>query len=254
MKLEQEIETTLLIRGEKEVTLTTAGKILLSYVRDIINMEQDVLEKISGHQTSNTHINVCGIVRIATYSSIMRSAIIPSLKRLITEYPDLQIEFFCREMRELPSMIRSGEADFILLDYISNIPNLTSIKVGEEEIVHIQNKERIGIDLPFLDHDEKDMTSYYFFQQQGQKNVSLRRCFYDNIYGIIDGVKLGLGQAVVSHHLIAGISEISVIAHPTTVSNPVVVYYIKGQYLTHWQQKVLKSITDNTNQYLKTSL
>ncbi|WJG10771.1 LysR family transcriptional regulator [Aliiglaciecola sp. LCG003] len=249
IKLEQEIETTLLIRGDKEVTLTTAGNILLGYVRDMLKMEEDVLERISGRQDTKSH----GIIRIATYSSILRSAIIPALQELIAKCPDLQVEFFCREMRDLPAMLRSGEADFILLDYISDIPNLVKIQVAEETIVHIQHTDHQGQDQPFLDHDEKDMTTYHFFQQQAQPNVCLHRCFYDNIYGIIDGVKMQLGQAVVSHHLISDIPEIAIIEHPNQVTNPVVIYYLEGQYLSHLQQKVLKSIVSNTQHFLNKS-
>lgn len=247
IKLELEIETTLLIRGEKEVTLTTAGQILLKFVQNMIKMEEDVLERISGRQEPNKH----GIIRIATYSSILRSAIIPSLETIIFQSPDLQIEFFCREIRNLPAMLKSGEADFILLDYISDNPIFAREKVGNETIVHIQPKKRVGVNLPFLDHDEKDMTTYHFFQQQDQSNISLRRCFYDDIYGIIDGVRFGLGQAIVSRHLISNMPEIEVISHPVEVSNPIVVYYLEGQYLTRLQQEVLKSLQNNTNQYLK---
>ncbi len=246
LKLEQEIETTLFIRGDKGVTLTTAGQILLGYVRNVTNMEQDILEEISGYQASTS----CGIIRVATYSSILRSCIIPALKPLIIEYPNLQVEFFCREMRELPAMLKSGEADFILMDYNRIIPNLASVKVGDESIVHIQHFANTDTNLPFLDHDEKDMTSYQFFQKQGQNKLALHRCFYDNIYGIIDGVRLGLGQAVASRHLIADMSEIRIAEHPIAVSNPVVVYYLEGQYLTRFQHRVLKSIIDNTSQYL----
>jgi DNA-binding transcriptional LysR family regulator len=246
IKLELEIEATLLIRGDKEVTLTTAGQILLNFVQNIIKMEEDVLEQISGRQEPNTH----GTIRIAAYSSILRSAIIPSLGSIITQSPDIQIEFFCREIRDLPAMLRSGETDFIVMDYMSDTPNFAKIKVGEESIVHIQAKTQIGVKLPFLDHDEKDMTTYHFFQQQGQSNTCIHRCFYDNIYGIIDGVSLGLGQAIVSQHLISKRQEIEVIDHPVAVSNPVVVYHLQGQYLTCLQQKVLESIVENTNHYL----
>lgn len=246
LKLEMEIETTLLVRGTKEVSLTPAGQILLKYVQNIIKMEEDVLERISGRKEQDKH----GTIRVAAYSSILRSAVIPSLEPIIAQSPDLQIEFFCREIRELPAMLRSGETDFILLDYLSDAPNFARQKVGSEAIVHIQPKNRTGVNLPFLDHDEKDMTTYHFFQQQGHRNVCLHRCFYDNIYGIIDGVCLGLGQAIVSRHLIYNQSELEIVSHPVDVANPIAVYYLEGQYLTRLQQKALKSMVDRIHLYL----
>ncbi|MCK4709357.1 MAG: LysR family transcriptional regulator, partial [Gammaproteobacteria bacterium] len=191
LKLEQEIKTTLLIRGSEGIKLSDAGTILFKYVQNLNSMEQETLNLIAGYSTGKSH----GSLRIATYSSILQSAIMPALKPLIRRYPETHVEFFNRELRDLPGMLKSGEADFIVIDYFMEAVNLTKNQIGEEHLVHIQNNQQLNDDQVFLDHDADDMTTYNFFNLQNIKNLNIKRNYYDDIYGIINGVKLGYGQA-----------------------------------------------------------
>lgn len=247
LKLEQELETTLFIRGHEGVTLTDAGTMLLDYARSVVSMEQEVLARISGKSQSQN----CGILRIAAYSSILRSVVIPALKPIIEGSQDIHVEFFSRELHELPLMLKSGEVDFILLDYIAEITNFDFVEIGVEELVHVRHRENNNPRQAFLDHDALDMTTYRFFKSQGLAEVNLKRCFYDDIYGIIDGVSLGLGQAVVSGHLVGERKEIRVVPHDIPVVNPVVLYYHRHRYLPPLHREVIEHLTLNARQFLK---
>ncbi|MFT5705415.1 MAG: DNA-binding transcriptional LysR family regulator [Shewanella sp.] len=247
LKLEQELETTLFIRGNDGVTLTQAGLLLLEYVRNISSMELEVLAKISGQ----SHGGMCGTLRIATYSSVLRSVIMPALKPILDSSVDIHVEFFSREMRELPTMLKTGEADFIVLDHFNDLVNFNKIKIGEEEIVHARHRDHKDENQVFLDHDIQDMTTFSFLKSQGVGDVCLKRCYYDDIYGVIDGVKLGFGQAIVSRHLLKDLDEITIIPYSKTVNNPLVLYYHSNQYLTRLYQEVIDTLVNRTPLFLQ---
>lgn len=247
IKLEQEIETTLFIRGSGGVTLTQSGQLLLEYVRNISSMELEVLAKISGHSNGRR----CGNLRIAAYSSVLRSVIMPALKPILDSSVDIHVEFFSREMRELPGMLKTGEVDFIVLDHFNDLVNFNKVKIGEEEIVHARHRDCTDENQVFLDHDIQDMTTFSFLKSQGLGDVCLKRCYYDDIYGVIDGVKLGFGQAIVSRHLITELGQIEIIPYPQAVTNPLVLYYHSNQYLTHLYQEVINTLLNRTSTFLR---
>jgi len=247
IKLEQEIETTLIIRSHKGINLTRFGTLLFEYVRDVKNMEHELLDKIIGQGKKENK----GIIRIAAYSSILRSAIMPALKGLIQSSSDIHVEFFSRELRDLPSMLKTGEVDFIVMDFVLEGVNIKEKQIGKESLIHIKNKN--SNEAVFLDHDIEDMTTYNFFNAQGKNNIKLTRCFYDDIYGIINGVEMGFGQAIISQHLLSEITktnEIEIVPHQRVVSNPVVLHYQENRFLTKLHQQVINQLVKNTTQFL----
>jgi DNA-binding transcriptional LysR family regulator len=246
MKLEQDIEATLFIRGNEGISLTSAGSVLFDYVRNLENLEQETLNRIAGHNDENGR----GNLRIATYSSILRSAIMPALAKLITESKDLHVEFFSRELRDLPAMLKSGEVDFIILDHLIEKDKISSSFLGDEHLVHVRHHNHSAEDQVFLDHDVEDLTTFQFFRFQNHEPGQLRRRFYNDIYGIIDGVKLGAGQAIVSHHLITNEPDIIVVPYGKTMTHPVYLYFHENRYLTEFHKKVIETLKENTNTYL----
>ncbi len=246
IKLEEQVGATLIVRGNEGITLTDAGLNLFEYARDLRNMEEETLARIDGCTTGIRS----GCLRIAAYSSVLQSAIMPALSPLIQDSPDIHVEFFSRELGELPQMLKSGEVDFIVLDYFMDGANLHKIQIGVEHLVHVKNVDHKQDDQVFLDHDVDDVTSYNFFKNQNGENVDLRRCYYDDIYGIIKGVELGLGQAVVSRHLIADREDIQIVPHPVSVSNPVVLYHHKNRYITGFHNEVVRTLQERTAGFL----
>ena len=246
-KLEQEIEATLFVRGVDGVKLTEAGSILFEYARDLQYREQEVLNRATGRSSASS-----GILRIASFSSVLRSVIMPALRPLIQNKPDVYVEFFSRELRELPAMLESGEADFAISDDSLNISNVTAIPLGFEEQVHIRCKGAPVLSPPtFLDHDTEDMTTYNFFAAQGQPDIDIRRSFYDDVYGILDGVRLGFGEAVLSAHLIEKNDQVEIIPHKTKVTTPVILYYQEKRYLTQLQKAVIQALKETAADYLE---
>lgn len=247
LKLEQELGTNLLIRSPEGIGLTEQGKALFDYVSDLQAREQDVLNNVTGRSAIAN-----GIIRIGAFSSVMRSVVMPSLLPLINSPHQLKVEFFSKELRELPQLLLSGEVDFIVVDAEIPDPRLQFDLLGEETLVHIRNKDRLHqLDPPiFLDHDVHDVTTYNFFESQGLSDFEFDRCFYDDVYGLIDGVRLGFGEAIVSRHIIKDAPDFEIIPYAKEICSPVILCYIKNRYLSILQQQVIEHLKQNVPRYL----
>jgi hypothetical protein len=53
----------------------------------------------------------------------------------------------------------------------------------------------------YLDHDERDATTSLYFDLLRRKHPQHKR-YLDDVYGLLDGVKLGFGKAVLPLHLL----------------------------------------------------
>ena len=247
LKIEQEVGTKLLIRSNEGIGLTEQGKILFKYASEQQAREQDVLNNITGRSAIAN-----GIVRIGAFSSVMRSVIMPSLIPLINSPHQLKAEFYSRELRELPPLLLSGEVDFIVTDEVLNEPSIQSIELGHETLVHIRNKTLSHQPDPpcFLDHDAHDMTTYNFFATQGRSDFEFDRSFYDDVYGLLDGVRLGFGEAVISKHMIKEDDCIEIIPHPNECLSPVILCFIKDRYLSALQKQIIEHLQQNVPTFL----
>lgn len=254
LKLEQEVKTTLFIRAAEGITLTESGSLLFDYVRDLESRETEVLSALTGRSNVPN-----GIIRVAAFSSVLRSAIMPALGQLIRESIGGHVEFFSRELRDLPYMLKTGEADFIIHDNPKLSGNLVAVALGDENLVHIRAKLGLNAEAQatssdkqprFLDHDVDDMTTYHFLSSQGLDDLEIQRSFYDDIYGVLDGVRLGFGEAIVSEHMVFDDEQIEIVSHANAVTSPVILYYQKNRHLSELQKRVIQVLKENVPNYL----
>jgi DNA-binding transcriptional LysR family regulator len=57
-----------------------------------------------------------GTVRIAAFSSVLRSVVLPSVAALVRRNPGLSLHVSCHEVDELPRLLVRGEATFVVTD------------------------------------------------------------------------------------------------------------------------------------------
>jgi DNA-binding transcriptional LysR family regulator len=196
-RLEGLLQTTLFIRGLGELKLTSSGEKLLIFSKQQLEFESSFISQFNQYQDKPA-----GVLRIAGFSSITRSVLIPCLSSITLKNPMSQIEFSSHEVNNLESVLRKNQADIILTDYKVNITGIESTLIGREEYVVIEPKSVTNIPNLFLDHGPHDNATESFFNYQ-EKKIEYRRGFMGDVYGIIDGVELGLGRAVMSKHLVA---------------------------------------------------
>jgi DNA-binding transcriptional LysR family regulator len=249
--LEEELDLTLFVRLPRGVQLTEAGARLLRYCQARFSMEQELLEALTG-KTSKQGLG--GVVRIGGYSSVVRSILMPALGPLLRTNRNVQVHFQNAEMRQLPDLLLTGNVDFIVTDVPVHRADIETVELGQEECVMARAAELEIEENVFLDHDPDDPTTAKFFSMQAGAMPEYRRSFMDEIYAIIDGVALGLGQAVVSRHLIARDPRIKVTEGLRSMFVPVLLHYHKQPFYTALQRAAIKELRERCPALLRSEI
>lgn len=245
-KLEQEIGSVLFIRNRANVCLTESGKKLLAYCNLMSGLESDYLNEIQNDGQMNAE------VRIATFSSLLRSVLIPMFSPLIRKHPGILMDWQWDEMFRLKGFMKEGKSDFVIADHEFNLQNVTCELLGYEENVMIAAKdpgyEKNRSDV-FLDHDaDDDMTQRFFEFNKITKRV--RRSYLSDVYSLIEGVRQGLGRAVVSRHLL-DLNEVRIIRKYKPLLTPVYLHYNTWPFYSKTQNLIISTLRKESKHYLK---
>jgi DNA-binding transcriptional LysR family regulator len=240
-KLEDSLGATLFVRSRSGVSLTDAGQTLLKYASLKESLENEVLEQIMGSTGTATITELRGTLRIGAFSSIARSIILPALAPLLQKNPKISLQLITREMDELLGTLRRSEVDFLFLDRALEDESITSALVGHEQNVLARPKGRAFPANVYLDHDERDtVTLRYLASHKVKLGPKDRRMFLDDVYGLVDGVRLGLGRAVLPLHLIQSQHGITPDSDFKPVKSPVYLNYYQQPYYSKLHAEVLR--------------
>lgn len=236
-KLESLLECTLFIRDRAGLKLTEAGQKLLRYAQSIKGIEEEFLIALKSKKEE-----LAGTLRIAAYSSILRSHIIPSLAPLLRKNPKIHCDFRSYEVIELATVIESAEADLVICDYRMQKPHISEVLLGHEEYVVIESSKHKNSPNVYLDHNPQDTATESFFAAQKNAPKNYIRSYMGDIYGVLDGVEEGLGRAVMSKHLLKDRKNIKVISGYKTHSREVVLHHFKRDYIPRLQSAAIKEL------------
>ncbi|MBI1860068.1 MAG: LysR family transcriptional regulator [Deltaproteobacteria bacterium] len=234
--LEEELGTSVFVRERAGLRLTPAGEELLRFCAAKESLEQELVGRVKQPDDKSLQ----GSVRIGGFSSVMRSIALPSLAPLLSGNPEVALTLISKEMDELPNLLRRGEIDYLILYEELIRDGIESIFLGEEANTLIEKRGYNGPDL-FLDHDENDQTTTKYLRLKRKKG-SVKRRYLDDVYGLIDGVKQGLGRAVVPIHLIHGERELSTPDRGTILNIPVYLHFYHQPFYTQLHQRVVDSL------------
>src|SRR6185436_800796 len=104
-QLEAELKRRLFIRSPTGVTVTDAGARLLRYCEAKRALETEVLDDLAVEAPNESSTALSGTVRIAGFSSIARSCVLPAIAPLFRANPRLIIDFAVRETNELEAIL-----------------------------------------------------------------------------------------------------------------------------------------------------
>lgn len=235
-RLESEIESSIFIRKSDGILLTPAGEKLLVYARQQIQLEEEFLKSfVSDKETLN------GTLRVAAYSSVLRSMVIPKLSPFLRKHPGIIPEFSSYEVQELIEVLRMNKADMIITDFSPGLSGVEEVQIGSEEFVLIESKKYPDSSDVYIDSYFGDNATEAFFRYQGIKFHG-KRSFMGDVYGIIDGVANGLGKAVMSKHLIENDSRLRIVKAPKRYIRPVIMSYYKQSYYPLIQLEARKKL------------
>ncbi len=224
LNLESELGTALFIREPSGLVLTALGEKLLRYCqsKEILELEFLAELKAGGSQ------QLSGLLRIAGFSSLTRSVLVPVLGELIQKHPNVQIDLMNDELRELPGYLISNKADFVFMMKPFERQGVESHVVGVEENVMIESVSRHARKDVYLDHDVHDTTTFDFFSLQGKKIPPFRRAYLDEIDTLVEGVRHGLGRAIVPIHIARAVKGVQIVEGYKSLKMPI--------YLCHYTQ------------------
>jgi DNA-binding transcriptional LysR family regulator len=248
-RLEEELQHTLIIRSKSGATLTEAGKKMLSYCEMIEGLEREFLDDFIEDAKE-----LKGTIRLGTFSTVGRSIVLPVFKDFLRNYPSIQFSYLMKELNELPDLLLSSELDFIFLDRPLTKEGIESIYLGDEDYVLISSVLHASNKDIFLNHDERDMMSYRYFQHLGQPVKQLKRKFLDEIYSVIDGVAEGWGVSVLPEHLIKNDKRIKVINPKKKLSSPVYICFRAKSYYPRVFQTALELLQKEIPKRLKVKI
>ena len=121
-ELENELNTTLLIRNKKGVVLTEQGKILYEYTKVMLQKLQTAISTIDNPKEYEKNIY------IGTTTTNFLEPILPILKELKRKYSNIQIHIFLEEIDVLENYRKLGKMDIIIKNDYEVINNLEKIK------------------------------------------------------------------------------------------------------------------------------
>ena len=239
LNLEEDLRITLFLREPHGIRMTEQGESLLRYCRSKNLLEEQFL---SGIRLGNEN-ELSGMVRIASFSTHVRSLLLPKLGAFGRAHPGVQIDLFTREVRELPIMLKSGEADFIFTDHPIEKQEVENRLVAQEDYVLIESRNGTSRKDVYIDHDEFDHTTADFFKFQKLPQKQYKRAYFDEIYTIIEAVGEGFGRAVVPLHLIQGNKRVSVVKNLRPLKSPVYLSHFKQAFYTVLQLKLISLLS-----------
>ncbi len=208
--LEKELNTTLLNRTSKTITLTDAGKIFYKYAVELINIRDKAKYIISEHSN-----NVEGEIEI-TASSIPEQYILPYIiKDFLNIYPNVSFSMTHKNSKNVVDDILEGKLNFGIVGAKYHSEMLEYIDFYEDElVVCVPNNNNYSwsdndyLDIDFL-YSEKFIlrkkgsgTRKLIEQKLSAKGISLDEL---NIISLIDSnemikkmIELGLGISFIS--------------------------------------------------------
>lgn len=243
-RLEASLEADLFIRKGHEIFLTSSGEKLLVFAKQQLQQEEEFLSQFRQDQKE-----LAGVFRIASFSSLLRSCIIPSLAPWMREHPRVNIEFQSYEVIELVDVLKRNQADCVLLDYFPQLPGFVEEQIGIEEYVVVESTKFSSPKNLYFDHGPHDNATEAFFQFQGKVPFAYRRGFMGDIYGVLDAVALGLGRAVMSKHIIKNDNRVKIVKGHKRYSRPLVLVFYSQNYFPKLHYLLIEELKKNMTNF-----
>jgi DNA-binding transcriptional LysR family regulator len=246
--LEEDLGATLFTRDPQGARPTEIGARLLRYCQAKEGLEFEFLENLK----SNHPGDLRGTLRIAGFSSVNRSLILPAVRALIAKHDHIHLDLQRAELSELPGRLAAGRADFVFVNEPIKRQGITNILLGSERNVVIQSKTQNARAHVYLDHDEHDSATFDYFKHLGKElPKNFRRNFVADIDSILTSVQLGLGRAIAPRHLIEGVKGIEVVKGFPEQKVPVHLAYTEQPFYTDLHKAAAKSLEEQISEALE---
>lgn len=248
--LEEELGATLFSRDPSGAKTTEVGQRLLRFCQAREGLEIEFLEQMKSKGPGDLR----GTIRIAGYSSINRSLVLPALQSLTSKHEFLQIDLITAELFEIPQLLTSGRADFVFTNETVSRAGVITKLIGHERNVVIESSVKSISPAIYLDQHERDTATFEYFKFINRKlPKEFRRSFVGNIDSILTGVELGMGRAVAPRHLLKSNPKIEVVKGFDEQRIPVYLTHFEQPYYTEIHQAFVSTLEKKLAPILKSS-
>ena len=131
-ELEEELGTTLFVRGNRKITLTEEGMVLRKRAEEMVRLMQMTEEEIS--QVKN---HVSGSVRIGAGESLAFHYLARAAAALAEEHPDIRFHITSGDTEDLMDELNNGLIDFALIFTEPDHTLYQSIALPAEDVVGV---------------------------------------------------------------------------------------------------------------------
>jgi DNA-binding transcriptional LysR family regulator len=234
--LEEQLETTLFVRGRGGASLTEAGRRLVDFVEAQRALEEELVGDLAPSPASYQ-----GIVRIAGLSSLVPPVVLPALAPFLREHPAVQITIHREVDRRVIEALAEGRVDLGISQGASDASGIVDVHLGNEEFVLVESRAHRARRDVFLDVSPLDDTTESFLAAQPARlrpRGRLVRSFMHDEAGILLGVELGLGRAVKPRHTVPRRAAVRVDASFVPVRKPVFLHYRRQRYYGRLHQAI----------------
>lgn len=184
--LEKELDTLLINRFGKKITLTDAGNLFYKYAINILNsceMAKFDLASYQGRIQGHLHI---------FSSSVPRKYLLPTIiKNFLTTYPDVSFTISDKDSKKVIRGILDGETDFGILGAKFPSNNLNYIDLMEDRLVLItpNSPKFSGDNFSYIDKDIL-FREKIIFREEGSGTRSLVENILENAKIPINKLKI----------------------------------------------------------------
>ena len=190
--LETNLGGVLFIRTKKGVTLTEEGKVLLSYVKNILTEARNAENKF------NSLIKLEeGKIRIGASATVSKHFLMPYIAEFHKMYPNIDIEITNELTINLISDLRNGYVDFL----VTNLPTKEALDM--DITVCAKLHDTFAVSEKYLKKEDKEYTLNEILEHKivTQKEPSNTRAFLNN-YMKSNGIDFKPDIEIVSYALV----------------------------------------------------
>ncbi|MGL5415658.1 MAG: LysR substrate-binding domain-containing protein [Clostridium sp.] len=137
-ELEAELEVKLFDRIGKKIKLTNEGEVYLNYVRRILNLYEEGVDKIRSIKESRS-----GDIKIGASTTIGIYVLPTIIKKFNSKYKDIQISLIIDNTENIEGLILRNEIDFAFVEGNVHSDEINVEKFWDDRLVFISEKDRV---------------------------------------------------------------------------------------------------------------
>ncbi|GFI61164.1 HTH-type transcriptional regulator GltC [Clostridiales bacterium] len=200
--LEEELDTTLIIRSKKGIELSHDGIEFLPYIKNVHNAHKELIERRNEMRGLGS-----GVIRIGTLASISCNWLPWLMKEFKSKYPMAHFDLKQGEYTSVNSWIKDGSVDFGFINPDA-AEGLTTVPLKRDEMLAVlpvnhkmSSLENVTLDQladePYILLDEGALCEPLEFFKINGLEPNIQYVVYDD-YTIMSMVEEGLGISVLS--------------------------------------------------------